>query len=87
VSPYPTQARIVLHAPREVMAKRIPAAYGLLEVIDAERCLLQCGAHALDHLAYWLLAFDVDFEVLEPVALKERLARAGERLNRSVGAT
>jgi predicted DNA-binding transcriptional regulator YafY len=87
VSPYPTQARIVLHAPREVMAQRIPAAYGLLEVIDEGRCLLRCGAHALDHLAYWLLAFDVDFEVLEPVSLKERLARAGERVNRSVGAT
>lgn len=27
VSPYPTQARVVLHAPREVMAQRIPAAY------------------------------------------------------------
>lgn len=85
VSPFPTQARIVLHAPREVMAQRIPAAYGLLEAIDDERCLLQCGAHALDHLAYWLLAFDVDFEVLEPVALRERLRRAGERVGRSLG--
>lgn len=86
VSPYPTQARVVLHAPRELMAQRIPAAYGLLEAIDDERCLLQCGAHALDHLTYWLLAFDVDFEVLEPVALKERLIRAGERAARSVNA-
>ena len=74
----------MLHAPREAMAQRIPAAYGLLDAIDDERCLLQCGAHALDRLAYWLLAFDVDFEVLEPVALKEHLARAGERAARSV---
>lgn len=87
VSPYPTQARIVLHAPREVMAQRIPAPYGVLEVIDEQRCLLRCGAHALDHLTYWLLAFDVDFEVLEPAELKERLVRAGERVARSLGET
>ena len=85
VSPYPTQARVVLHAPRDVMAQRIPAAYGVLEAIDDERCLLRYGAHALDHLAYWLLAFDVDFEVLEPVELKERLIRAGARVARSLG--
>ena len=85
VSPYPTRARIVLHAPREVMAQRIPATYGVLEAIDDQRCLLRCGAHALDQLAYWLLAFDVDFEVLEPVELKEHLVRAGARVARSVG--
>ncbi|MBI5270022.1 MAG: YafY family transcriptional regulator [Burkholderiales bacterium] len=86
VSPYPTQARIVLHAPREAMAERIPAAYGVLEAIDAQRCLLQCGAHALDQLAYWLLAFDVDFEVLAPPELQAHLARAGERAHRAAGA-
>ena len=84
VSPYPERARIVLHAPRETMARRIPPAYGLLEAIDAERCLLQCGAHDLDQLAYWLLASNVDFEVLEPAALKERLVAAAERVARSV---
>ncbi|HEX5685836.1 MAG TPA: YafY family protein [Ideonella sp.] len=86
VSPYPERARIVLHAPRDAMARRIPAAYGLLETIDADRCLLQCGAHALDQLVYWLLALDVDFEVLEPAALQQRLIAAGERVARSVGA-
>lgn len=85
VSPYPDRARIVLHAPRDVMARRIPPAYGLLETIDADRCLLQCGAHDLDQLVYWVLAFDVDFEVLEPAALKERLIAAAERVARSVG--
>lgn len=86
VSPYPAQARIVLHAPLQAMAPRIPAAYGQLEAVDDARCLLRCGAQSLDHLAYWLLAFDVDFEVLEPVALKERLVRAGERAARGVNA-
>jgi predicted DNA-binding transcriptional regulator YafY len=87
VSPYPERARIVLHAPRDAMARRIPAAYGVLETMTDDRCLLQCGASALDQLVYWLLALDVDFEVLEPAALRQRLVVAGERLARSVGQT
>lgn len=84
VAPYPERARIVLHAARAAMAKRIPPAYGVLEALDAGRCELQCGAHALDQLVYWLLALDVDFEVLEPAALRDRLRAAGERLARGV---
>jgi predicted DNA-binding transcriptional regulator YafY len=86
VSPYSEQARVVLHAPREEMARRIPPSAGLLEAIDAKRCLLQCGANALDSLVYWLMALDVDYEVLEPAALKQRLRVAGERLARCLAA-
>lgn len=84
VAPYAEQARIVLHAPLAAMARRIPATAGVLEALDGERCLLQCGAHALDALVYWLLALDVDFEVLAPEALTERLRRARERLARNL---
>lgn len=82
VAPYPEQVRIVLHAPRKVMAQRIPPSAGVLEERGAQRCLLQCGAQALDPLVYWLLALDVDFEVLAPSSLKDRLRVAGERLAR-----
>lgn len=74
------------HAPRDAMARRIPPARGLLEAVDAERCLLQCGANDLDQRVYWLLAFNADFEVLEPAALKQRLVVAGDRVARSIGA-
>ncbi|HSI60499.1 MAG TPA: DNA-binding transcriptional regulator, partial [Ideonella sp.] len=50
-----------------------------------DRCVLQCGAHTLDLLVYWLLALDVDFEVLAPSALKDRLRLAGERVARCLG--
>lgn len=80
VSPFPEQARIVLHAPLQEMRQRIPRSAALLEPIGhGERCLMCCGAHALDQLSYWLLALDVDFEVLEPAALRDRLRRAGQR--------
>jgi predicted DNA-binding transcriptional regulator YafY len=86
VSPptYSEQARVILHAPRTVMAARIPASAGQLEALDDGRCLLRCGNHSLDALAYWLMALDVDFDVLAPVELTDRLRRAQDRLGRSL---
>ena len=79
---YPAQARIVLHAPRAAMAARIPSAAGEIDEVDDARCLLRCSAASLDSLTYWLMALDVEFQVLEPAALIERLRVAGERLAR-----
>jgi len=77
---------VILHAPLAQMAARIPATAAQLEAVDgdAERCLLLCGAHALDSLVYWLIVLDVEFEVLEPPALRERLALAAQRITRSM---
>lgn len=80
-------ARVVLHRPLEAMARVIPASAATLEAIDETRCLMRCGAgqlESLDSLAYWLMAMDVDFDVLEPPALHERLRAAGERLARNL---
>jgi len=81
------EARVVLHRPREAMARVIPASAATLEAIDDTRCLMRCGAgqlESLDSLAYWLMAMDVDFDVLQPPALQERLRAAGERLARNL---
>ena len=81
---YPAHARIVLHAPRAAMAARIPSAAGEIDEVDDARCLLRCSAASLDSLTYWLMALDVEFQVLEPAALIERLRVAGERLARGL---
>jgi predicted DNA-binding transcriptional regulator YafY len=81
------EARVVLHRSREAMARTIPASVATLEAIDDAHCLMRCGVGqlaSLDSLAYWLLAMDVDFDVLEPPALKARLRAAGERLARNL---
>jgi predicted DNA-binding transcriptional regulator YafY len=78
------QARVVLHQPREVMAKTIPPSAATLEAIDDAHCLMLCGTGQLDSLVYWLMALDVEFDVLEPPVLKERLRRASERVGRSL---
>ena len=72
------QARVVLHAPYTVMSRRIPPSAGVVTPLDqGQRCQLECAAN--DSLVYWLMALDVEFEVLAPAALKERLRVAGER--------
>ncbi len=78
------QARVVLHRPREVMVRTIPPTAATLEPIDDARCLMLCGAGQLDSLVYWLMALDVDFDVLEPPALRQRLRLASERVARSL---
>ena len=61
-----------------------PAAAGEIDEVDDARCLLRCSAASLDSLTYWLMALDVEFQVLEPAALIERLRVAGERLARGL---
>lgn len=82
VAPFTAQARIVLHAPLADMARRIPPSAGVLTVVDDARCLLECGAHALDTLVYWLLVLDVELEVLAPDTLRDRLRTVGARAAR-----
>lgn len=83
---YPTRARIVLHAPLERMAERIPPLGGQLQRLDETRCLLVAGAHEPEALALYVGWLGVEFEVLEPPevaralsALAARLARAAAR--------
>lgn len=78
------QARVVLHRSREVMLRTIPPSAATLEAIDDEHCLMLCSAGQLDSLVYWLMALDVDFDVLAPPVLKERLRRASKRVARSL---
>ncbi|MCF7750710.1 YafY family transcriptional regulator [Bacillus subtilis subsp. subtilis] len=81
---YSEQARVILHAPLAVMRRQIPDSAGQLEEVDAQRCLLRCGASPLGAIVYWLLALDLEFEVLGPPALQQKLRDAGERVARSL---
>ncbi|MGR6920623.1 helix-turn-helix transcriptional regulator [[Actinomadura] parvosata] len=74
---WPVEARFLLHAPAERVAGRVA---GTVEPLDGERCLLTLRGDD-PHLMAVVVAFlDVDFEVLEPVELKERLRALGSRL-------
>jgi len=79
---YPLRARIVLHASRDRMAQHISPLAGRLEPIDAERCLLQTGAPSVELIAAWLATLNVDFQVLEPPQLIDRLRDMAARIEK-----
>jgi predicted DNA-binding transcriptional regulator YafY len=76
-------ARVVLHAPLKEVAARVPPAYGALEAIDEQSCLLRTGSDWLGGLAVHLGLIGVDFEVLEPPELIEEVRSLAERFARA----
>jgi predicted DNA-binding transcriptional regulator YafY len=83
LKPYTYQAQVVLHASLETMAERVSPLAGRLKRLDAERCLLETGAHSLASLGWHLAMLGVDFEVKEPVELTEHLRVLAARLGRA----
>ena len=80
---YPHQVRVLLHAPLESVAERIPPLAGQLVPVSAERCLLETGGHSLGSLAYYIATLGFDFDVQDPPELREQLRELGRRLSRS----
>ena len=79
------QARVVLNAPLERAAGRVPPTVGTLEPIDDAHCLLRTGSDWLGGLAVYIADIGVDFEVLEPPELVAMLRELSERFSRAVG--
>jgi predicted DNA-binding transcriptional regulator YafY len=79
------QARVVLRAPLAEVARRVPHTVGTLEPIDERTCLLRTGADWLGGLAVYIAEIGVDFEVLEPLELVERVRELAGRFARATG--
>jgi predicted DNA-binding transcriptional regulator YafY len=77
------QARVVLHAALEDVAPRVPPGAGALEAIDERSCLLLTGSDWLGGLAVYVAEIGVDFEVLEPPELVERVRVLADRFRRA----
>jgi predicted DNA-binding transcriptional regulator YafY len=67
------QATVVLHAPLDAVADRVPHAVGTLEAIDDRTCLLRTGADWLGGLAVYVADIGVEFTVVEPPEFAERV--------------
>ena len=85
-APYRYQARVLVHAPASVVAEHVPPSVGLLEQAGAGGCLLTSGADSLDMLAFHIAAMDIDFTVLGPPELIERVTELAARLARAANA-
>jgi predicted DNA-binding transcriptional regulator YafY len=77
------EARITLHAPADVVGKKVPPYAGTAEPIDAERCEYRTGDDDIGWLALRIAMLGVDFEVHEPPELAEHLLLLARRLERA----
>jgi predicted DNA-binding transcriptional regulator YafY len=77
------QARVILRAPRDAVAARVPHAWGTLEPIDERSCLLLAGADWLDGLAIYIANIGVEFEIVEPPELIDRVRDLAGRFARA----
>lgn len=82
-APYEVRARILLHAPRSQIVEKVPPLAGFVSERSARRCVLESGAHSLDALAIHVAALGVDFQVIEPPELVQRIRALAERLTRA----
>ncbi|HEY1573955.1 MAG TPA: YafY family protein [Pseudonocardiaceae bacterium] len=78
------RARIVVHAPADVVTERINPAVGVVEVIDEQRCVLVTGGGSVDSIAVHLGLLDLDFEVTEPPELVAKVRALADRYGRAV---
>ncbi|MFC5803516.1 helix-turn-helix transcriptional regulator [Streptomyces formicae] len=82
---YATEAVIRLHVPAERAAEAVSPTAGVLEPEGPESCLLRTGAPSLDVMVIHVMLLGVDFEVVEPAELTERVRTLRDRLSRALG--
>lgn len=75
---WPVEARVLLHAPAERIAG---LTTGVVEPVDERSCLLTLRGDDLHVIAVVVAFLDVDFDVLDPPELRERLRDLARRLS------
>lgn len=84
-SGWKVHARLAVCASATEVLSRINAAVGVVEVVDAENCVLVTGADSLETIAVYAGMLGLDFHVIEPTELSGHLAALGERYLRAAG--
>jgi predicted DNA-binding transcriptional regulator YafY len=83
---YPSQARVLLHAPAHVVAEHVPPTVGVIEATGAQECVLVTGAHRLDLIALHLADLGIPFTPQWPPELRTTCAELGKRLTEAAAA-
>jgi predicted DNA-binding transcriptional regulator YafY len=82
------RARVIVHAPAEAVAARLPGGAGVVVALDGDRCAYEPGADDPATLAAWLCLLGADFELVDgPPAVAEALAALADRLGRAAAVT
>jgi hypothetical protein len=83
----PRRAVLKVHASAAELADRFRVTGAEVEPVDERTCVLRTAPDSLEWTALRIAYLDVDFEVLEPPELAERLAAVGARLTRAASRT
>ncbi|WP_369216612.1 helix-turn-helix transcriptional regulator [Streptomyces flavofungini] len=81
---YATQAVVRLLVPLAEAAQRLGPADGTLEAETEGSCLLRTGASSLDVMVFHVMFLGIEFEVVEPVELLDRIRTARDHLSRAL---
>jgi predicted DNA-binding transcriptional regulator YafY len=81
------RATIVVHAPAEQIAERIPAAVGPVVAIDEHTCRIATGSDNPELLAAWLGMLGADFDVADSPELVQALRSLADRFYRAASVT
>ncbi|MEU1281686.1 YafY family protein [Streptomyces sp. NPDC005805] len=81
---YPQRAVIRLLVSAAEAARLVGPSDGVIEAVDATSCLLRTGAASLDVLVIHVVLLGLDFEVVEPPELTERVREVRDRLSRAL---
>jgi predicted DNA-binding transcriptional regulator YafY len=84
-APYRYQARLLLHAPLQTVAELVPPTTGLVEPAGDDRCILITGSDSLDGIAFHTATLGLEFTVLEPPELAERMRQLAARMAAATG--
>ncbi|GAA4062845.1 helix-turn-helix transcriptional regulator [Actinomadura miaoliensis] len=79
------RAVLRVHAPAHVLADRFRVTGQELEPVDERTCLLRTRVESLEWTALRVAFLELDFEVVEPPELADRLRDLGRRLQRAAG--
>jgi predicted DNA-binding transcriptional regulator YafY len=77
------EAVVTLDAAAQEIARLLPSHLGTVEPIDAHTCRFRTGDDNLSWLALRIAMLGVDFEVHEPLELREHLRTLADRLSRA----
>ncbi len=76
--------KVMLHASADEVAPKLPPPVRI-EPVDDRRCIMHAGSDTLDLAAVYIGMLDVDFEVIEPPELIDRLRHLASRYLRAAG--
>jgi predicted DNA-binding transcriptional regulator YafY len=85
IAPYLYRAKVRIPAPSDEVWRRVDPGVAVVKPDGARISIVELGAETLEWIAGYLVELGWDFEVLEPLELRDHVAALGRRLAEANG--